>query len=191
MNDIIVALMALCIALSIGCSRHEVTNKTEPVELDSSPMPEETRPPIYVHISSMMSEELCDRLISIDTMPGRDPNITDPIYESLILKGNEAVPCLIDKIDDTTPMPDPRYSVPHWQNFKVGDTAVFILLTISSKDDDDAWEENLLKSLPPKNRAEWKTNGIYAYFNYVSEPQNRKELRKWWLEWAKDNLKKQ
>lgn len=134
----------------------------------------------------MSASELCDRLISIDTMPTHEPNVTDPIYESLIAKGEEAIPCLVEKISDTTSMPDPRYSVPRWQHFKVGDAAVFILLDIISRDDLES-EKLMIQSLSTKYAEEWETNGIYAYFSYVSESKNRSALQRWWKNWLKEN----
>ncbi len=122
-------------------------------------------------------------------MPTKDPTITDPIYESLIAKGDEAIPCLVENIPDTTAMPDPRYSVPHWQHFAVGDTAVITILDIASQHDEDQWKKLMLRSLPLKYREEWESNGIYAYFNYVSEPQNRKALQNWWKNWLRENAK--
>jgi len=122
-------------------------------------------------------ESLCNRLNEIKKLPYRDPNDTDPIYEALIAKGKEAMPCLIEKITDETPMTDPR-EAPPWQHYKVGDTAVFILARIA-KD-----EEILQEMLPIKYRKEWETNGVYAYFNYVSESKNRGELRRWWRSWG-------
>lgn len=63
----------------------------------------------------------------------------------------------------------------------VGDTAAFILVDIAGDDD------LLQQMLPPRYRDEWESNGIYAYFNYVSEEENRKELQKWWQDWLRDN----
>ncbi|HEX6126725.1 MAG TPA: hypothetical protein VFZ23_15240 [Pyrinomonadaceae bacterium] len=181
------SLVAFCIVLSLACSRStEVANKIADPEPDLQPTPASIKPPIHIHISGMSSSELCDRLISIDTMPTHDPTITDPIYESLIAKGDDAIPCLVEKISDTRPMPDPRYSVPHWQHYKVGDTAVLTLLDIVSRDDSE-WENLMIESLSPKYAEEWRTNGIYAYFNYVSEVKNRKELQRWWTKWLKEN----
>ncbi|MGB7210004.1 MAG: hypothetical protein WBD27_15195 [Pyrinomonadaceae bacterium] len=183
-------LVAINIVFSIGCSRPIADNGNKPgPEPEIQPTPERTKPPIADHISSFSSSQLCNRLISIDTLPTRDPTITDPIYESLIAKGEDAIPCLVERITDNTPVPDPRYSVPHWQHYAIGDTAVFILLDILSKGDDDEWERRLLESLPQKYRDEWETNGIYAYFNYVSEPKNRKELQRWWKTWLSKNKK--
>ncbi len=106
--------------------------------------------------------------------------LSSPIYESLLLKGNEAIPCLVERIGNDTLIKDPSYSVPSWHRFAVGDTALFVLLRILSKGDDKEWEKRLLESLPQKYQEEWEFNGIYAYFNYVSEPQNCKELQSWW-----------
>ena len=182
----VTCLITFCFVLSIACSKAtEVSNKIADPEPDRQPTPANTKPPIYVHIAGMSSTELCDRLISIDTLPIRDPTITDPIYESLIAKGDDAIPCLIEKITDTTPVPDPRYSVPHWQHYKVGDTAVLALLKIASRDSSE-WEKLMIASLSPKYAAEWESNGIYAYFNYVSEPKNRKALQGWWKKWLKE-----
>jgi hypothetical protein len=180
----------ICLVLLIACADSTAVkeNKRDRVP-EAQPTTEATKPPIPIHISQMSSAELCDRLISIDTLPTHDPTITDPIYESLIAKEKEAITCLVEKITDKTPVPDPRYSVPHWQHYAVGDTAVFVLLRILSRDDDSKWEKLMTDNLPPKYKEEWETNGIYAYFNYVSEPRNRKELQNRWKKWLKENEK--
>jgi hypothetical protein len=131
--------------------------------------------------------ELCDRLGEIRKLPNRDPNDTDPIYEALIAKGDDAIPCLVQRITSDKKMPDPR-EAPTWQHYAVGDTAVFILIDILCSEDLER-EKLLIEMLPPKYEEEWKTNGIYAYFNYVSEPRNRKELQNWWKKWLMDNKK--
>ena len=145
-----------------------IANTTHP-----TPQPTET---LNTTFRDENVESLCNRLSEIKKLPYRDPNDTDPIYEALIAKGKEAMPCLIEKITDETPMPDPR-EAPSWQYYKVGDTAVFILVRIANDD------EILQEMLPVKYRKEWKTNGVYAYFNYVSESKNRDELQRWWRSW--------
>jgi hypothetical protein len=85
-------------------------------------------------------------------------------------------------------MKDPR-EAPVWRHYAVGDTAVFILLRVVTKDDNQEWEKLFLKMLPPESQEEWKTNGIYAYFNYVSESKNRKSLQIWWKNWLKEKSK--
>ena len=133
--------------------------------------------------------QLCAKLKDIKVLPTFEPTPTDPIYEALLVKSDAAIPCLIANIADRHEVPDPRYSVPVWQHFAVGDTALFTLLDILSKHDGHDWERRLLESLPDKFRQEWKTNGIYAYFNYVSEPRNRNQLKTWWKNWEMRNHK--
>jgi hypothetical protein len=179
--------VAICVVLSIGCARStDVSSKEPNREPDGQPTPARTKPPIPIEITSLSSTQLCNRLAAIETIPTFDPTITDPIYECLIAKGDDAIPCLVEKISDKTLTSDPRYSVPHWQYYAVGDTAVFILIDILRRDDVER-EKLLIEMLPPRYKNEWKTNGIYAYFNYVSEPKNRKELRRWWENWIRNN----
>src|SRR5687767_5122533 len=156
-----------CLVIFLACSRPNEEGTGEPInQLEIiQPTPELTKPPVPVHIAELTSSELCDRIGQIEVLPNRDPTITDPIYESLLLKGDEAIPCLVEKIGNDTLIKDPRYSVPTWHSFAIGDTALFILLRILSKGDGKEWEKRLLESLPRKYREEWETNGIYAYFN--------------------------
>lgn len=121
-------------------------------------------------------EYLCKQLDRIKKLPYRDPNDSDPIYEALLKRGEEAIPCLIEMITDERAIADPR-EAPKWQNYKVGDTAVFLLARISNEDG------FLERMLPPKYQEEWKSNGVYAYFNYVLESGNRKALKERFQEW--------
>lgn len=150
--------------------------------------PEKTKPPIPIEIRNLKADQLCNKLEDIKVIPNRVPEETDPIYESLILKGDESIPCLINRITDNKKVPDPRYSVPTWQHYAVGDTAVFTLLDIASTDDSE-WEKLMLEMLPPRAEKEWDTNGIYAYFNYVSEQKNRHQLQNWWKDWFQKKKK--
>lgn len=134
------------------------------------------------------AKNLCNQLVKIKKLPYRDPADTDPIYEALIAKGADAYSCLIEKITDTKKMKDPR-EAPMWSHYTVGDTAVFVLVRSVSNGDEKIEERLLKEMLPPKYREEWKTNGVYAYFNYVSESKNRNELQRWWRNWLKEKTK--
>ncbi len=159
-----------------------------PAPTFKTPVPEKIKPPIPIEISSLKADQLCNKLEDIKVIPNRVPEETDPIYESLILKGDEAIPCLINKITDSRKISDPRYSVPTWQHYAVGDTAIITLLDIASNDDLE-WVKLMLEMLPPKAEKEWETNGIYAYFNYVSEQKNRHQLQNWWKDWFQKKKK--
>ena len=175
------AVFGLLAAALFGCAdKSSVVNRSEAADLE--PMPQPTRFVPDPAIQSEGAEVLCGRLSEIKKLPYRDPNDTDQIYEALMAKGKEAVPCLIEKITDETPMEDPREAQP-WQQYKVGDTAVFILADIAVKVE-PVEGEILQRMLPPVSAKEWETNGVYAYFNYVWESENRKELQKWWRRWA-------
>jgi hypothetical protein len=188
---IVVLVLGLNIIFSIGCAPiagegDRITSAKS--ELPETPEPQPTKRAVPFEILNSSPTELCDRLSEIELLPYKDPNETDPIYEALVAKGAQAYPCLVEKITDKKRMPDPRQA-PHWQHYAVGDTAVFILVRIIGGDDDLLQEKLLKEMLPPPYREEWKTNGIYAYFNYVSEPKNRKELQKWWKNWLNDYKK--
>jgi len=190
MNLSCFALVLFVSSLS-GC-QDRIVDAVQPAKTPltvATPEPKSTKPPIPEELLNASPEQLCAKLKDIKTLPTFEPTPTDPIYEALVLKGDTAIPCLIENIADKREVPDPRYSVPVWQHFAVGDTELFTLLDILSKEDDHDWERRLLESLPETARQEWDSNGIYAYFNYVSEPKNRKELQRWWQNWLSRNKK--
>ncbi|MEK7855174.1 MAG: hypothetical protein AAB288_03715, partial [Acidobacteriota bacterium] len=154
------------------------------VQTETTPTPR----PIDPRLLSLPISSLCDRLGQIKLIDDRVPEDSDDLYKAIVAKGKEALPCLIEKIDERTKTPDPR-TAPKWQHFTVGDTALFTVLHIASKDDYKRWKELFLAPLPLAYREEWKTNGVYAYFNYVSEPKNRKALQNWWKNWLKGHVK--
>lgn len=127
---------------------------------------------------------LCDRLKELKTIPySYDEPVGDPIYDGLLAHGKKAIPCLIDKITDITPMHDPGPG-PVVQDYRVGDAAVFMLLMITKVE----WQPETM--LSPEYAKLWKTEGIYAYFAYVEKPENRKKIQEWWLNWMKEHLDK-
>lgn len=192
MKSVSIIFIVSIIIAAAGCSSAEPdgNNSASQNVTRATPEPEPTKFVLPAEYLDASPEELCARLAEVTILPYRDSNSTDPIYDAMVAKGNDAIPCLIEKISDTTKMSDPR-EAPKWQNYAVGDTAVFILLRILTEDKTEKWERMFLDMLPPKYREEWKTNGVYAYFNYVSESNNRKELQRWWQKWAKDNIARQ
>ncbi|MGQ0540912.1 MAG: hypothetical protein ACT4O9_03550 [Blastocatellia bacterium] len=187
-----IALIVAQILFVISCSPPAVgeipIRKNAGSETVPTPEVEPTKFQIPPELLNVSSQKLCDRLAEIKVLPHKDPNETDPIYEALIAKKEGAYPCLIAKITDSSKVPDPRQA-PHWEHYSVGDTAVFILVRSLSKDDDRLASQLLVNMLPPAYQKEWKTNGVYAYFNYVSEPNNRKQLQQWWKNCLSKNKK--
>lgn len=184
---ILLSSALLCVGCADATGENRLLSPSEQLPI-STPEPEPTAYVVPAEFRNASAENLCKRLSDIKVLPNKDPNDTDPIYESLIARKDAALPCLIDKIADARKMRDPR-GAPVWQRYAVGDTAVFIILDIVSKDHEYRWEELMLASLPQSSREEWKTNGVYAYFNYVLEPQNRKKLQIWWQNWLEENKK--
>jgi hypothetical protein len=128
---------------------------------------------------------LCDKLQGLKKIPYDSAEKGgDPVYDELLSNGSKVIPCLVEKITDTTVIADPREGDPHIHGFTVGDAAVFTLLIITKQD------KHPEKMLPQEAAKNWKTEGIYAYFDFVSESKNRATIQLWWKNWMKENLNK-
>ncbi len=109
----------------------------------------------------------------------------DEAYLALRNAGEAVVPCLIEKITDTTPMPDPRMA-PKYSGTVVGDVAFFMLLDITGLEFEAL--------LPDEVRESCRVNGVYAYFDYVANSEHRAQLqqrlRDWWRQRKPSEKKK-
>jgi hypothetical protein len=121
----------------------------------------------------------CNDLKKIRRIPFADEHVNDYFYNRIADAGPAAVPCLVDHITDTTKMHDPR-SEPTFSEFRVGDLAFFLLVKLDKVPFDEM--------LPPQVRARLPDEGVYAYFKYVSSPQNRRELQDVVRTWIEHNL---
>lgn len=123
------------------------------------------------------SNILCDRVSEIKHLPFKDGDETeiDKTYKSLYDAGETVIPCLINKVTDTTPMKDPR-NIPGPTDTRVGDVAYFVLVGISKL--------NFIELLPAQVQKEYETEGVYAYHQFVSNRKNRvklqADLKKWY-----------
>ena len=112
---------------------------------------------------------LCDSIKDIEMLPMKDEAVPDPAYNALISAGEEAIPCLIRKITDETRMKDPRQA-PTVRFVLVGDTAFFLLVRVANID--------FVELMPPDVRKVYEGDqGIYGYFKYINENNNRKKLQ--------------
>lgn len=122
---------------------------------------------------------LCARLGEMKDMPYHPGQRNDdPIYNGLMDAGASAIPCLIEKIVDTTPMQDPNKS-PSVSGFVVGDAATFMLLYITRV----PWQPESM--FPPSVAKTWTSRGIFAYYAYTEKPANRRAFQQWWKDWYK------
>lgn len=158
-------------------SRTPIGNATLPT---SSP----TLAPESVVSISEDPQTLCNRLHEVKRIPYSPGQLADdPVYDGLYKQGMAAVPCLVEKITDTTPMSDPGPGPASTPDYRVGDAAVFILLMITKTE----WQPETM--LSPEYAKRWKSDGIYVYYSYVEKLENRKKLQAWWRSWIKKNLK--
>lgn len=123
---------------------------------------------------NLFANNFCDRLSEIKEIPFKNEKVEDVVYNGLLEKGKDVIPCLINKLTDTTIMKDPR-KAPPYSNITIGDIAFFILLDITNLPFE--------KFLPENVQIEYKMSGVYAYFKYVNCYENRKLLQNNWLTW--------
>lgn len=131
--------------------------------------------------SVVTANEICSQLKYLKRLPNHYDNVSDdPVYNQFLSNRDQVIPCLIDKITDTTLMEDPSPG-PTVDNYRVGDAAMFVLLLITK----EKWQPETM--FPPKYAELWKTEGVYAYYGYVEQPANRQKLQLWWKGWMKNN----
>jgi len=122
---------------------------------------------------------ICDEIIEIQSIPMKGEG-GDDVFLKLMEAGELAIPCLIDRITDTTPVPDPRMA-PTFHGTVVGDIAVFMLARIT--------ERSFADFLPQEAADAYQVEGIYGYFRYVSDPTHRQAVQEQWRGWWKENGK--
>jgi hypothetical protein len=125
-------------------------------------------------IQQASAQGLCNRISAIKVLPFKDERVDDAAYNTLIEAGESVIPCLIAKVTDTAKMRDPR-KAPTYSDVRVGDVAYFVLLDIAKID--------FVGMLPAKIQKKYKTEGVYAYFEFVERYQNRKWLQRKLNEW--------
>ena len=112
-------------------------------------------------------------------MPFKDERVDDAAYNALINAGEEVLPCLIEKVADTTPMQDPR-GIPGPTDTRVGDVAFFVLIDIAKLDFDSM--------MPPEVKSRLKEEGVYAYHKFLNEEGNRKRFQSNLREWYRQKF---
>ena len=126
--------------------------------------------------SPLNAQALCNRVSEIKMLPVKGEQGIDLTYDSLIAAGDSVVPCLIDKVIDTTPMADPRGT--HKVDTRVGDVAYFVLV--------DSTKIDFIAPLPPEIQKAYKHDeGVYAYHRFVEKPENRLKLQQNLRDWYK------
>jgi hypothetical protein len=120
----------------------------------------------------------CNVISEIKVLPHKDEAAEDEAYIHLLRAGREAFACLVDRITDTTPMPDPR-KAPKYADTRVGDVAHFILANLTGVPFDEFFPEEV--------KARYRVDGVYAFFEFVANPLNRAILQERWRSWLAEN----
>jgi hypothetical protein len=120
------------------------------------------------------AKALCDRVAEIKALPHYDESGVDAVYDALAEAGDSVVPCLIEKITDTKIMPDPRCPRISTET-KIGDVAYFVVVSIT--------KIGFTELFPADVREKYKTEGVYAYHDYIERKGKRKQLQSKLREW--------
>jgi len=124
---------------------------------------------------------LCNRIAEIKELPYYDETGVDAVYDEFAKAGDTVIPCLIGKITDTTIMSDPR--CPRISEAtKVGDVAYFVLVHLTKTD--------FAEMLPAQVQKKFKTEGVYAYHEYIDRKGKRKELQSKLRQWYRQKYGK-
>jgi len=154
-------------------------SSAQPLVADKLP----SQTPVANNSSVLDANALCSRVSEIKQMPFKGEKVDDAAYNSIIEAGEAVLPCLIEKVADTTPMQDPR-GIPGPTDTRVGDVAYFLIVEIANLD--------FTELLPAKVQQEFKTEGVYSYHWFVSKRKNRLQLQTKLKEWyeQKNGVKK-
>lgn len=125
-------------------------------------------------VSVPEAQALCDRIAEIKELTDKVESGADAVYDEIVNAGEAVIPCLIEKVTDTTIMRDPRCPTISTAT-KVGDIAYFVLAIITKM--------SFTEFLPPDVREKYKTKGVYAYHDYIEQNGKRKELQSKLREW--------
>lgn len=120
--------------------------------------------------------DLCNQVSEIKILPMKQIRRRDATFDAFMEAGVRVIPCLIEKVTDETPMPDPC-EAPKYDDTRVGDVAYFLICDITQVD--------FVMLMPPEVEAKYRDQGVYAYFEFVENPKNRKRLqesREWYRE---------
>lgn len=151
-----------------------ITEDNNDAELTITPLKKSPKVKIFPDL-----EALSNRVSEIELLPYEKQSGIDEAYDALIEGGEPVVPYLIDKITDTTIMPDPRGTHVTDQT-TVGDVAYFVLIDITNLDFNEM--------LPDKVKQKSKTEGVYAYHEYIEKKGSRKQLQSKLREWYRQIL---
>lgn len=108
------------------------------------------------------SSTACPAVADIKTMPFRQEEGVDAAYDRFRY-ASDCDHVLIEALTSLRPMADPR--CPVYEGFVEADAALFVLI--------HKYDIDIPDLLPKSEHANWKAQGVYAYFAYVEVPEQR------------------
>jgi hypothetical protein len=113
--------------------------------------------------ASEADSSACDALLAIERLPFR-AGYEDVLCQVGLRDSEELQACLVQNITNVESIDDPR-EAPVVRTYVKGDTA-FMLLAMK-------YDWRIEDFLDEEARANWSEAGVYAYFDYVADPDNR------------------
>ena len=160
-----VIIFVLVVAATTACN-----STAQSSAIDKLPV----RTPVAANTPVIDPNTLCSRVSEIKHLPFPKEEPDDPAHIAILEAGEAVLPCLIEKVADSTPMKDPR-TIPGPTDTRVGDVAYFLVVDIGKLD--------FIELLPAKVQKEYETEGVYAYHWFVSKRKNRLQLQANLKEW--------
>lgn len=133
-----------------------------------------------LNVDKDTASEFCSRVSEIKRLPYKAETGVDEVYDGLIKAGDRVLPCLIDRVTDTTEMEDPRGTRMAGLKFVVGDLAYFMFIEIAKID--------FTELLPDKVKESYKTEGVYAFHDFVALKKNRIYLQRKLDDWYSEKF---
>ena len=124
-----------------------------------------------------LAELMCRQLPNAAAFPLKSFLSGDDVHDTLVLLSGVAQPCLVDRITDSTWMPDSR-SEP-LAAFHAGDAALWILA--------DAGLDWGKVVVPLLNQKQWNGVGVFAYFDWINRGNHRKLVQDAVKRWLKEH----
>jgi hypothetical protein len=162
------AFASIIIVIALGASCGRSVERTTAAYNDSPDRKESPSP--YGVSKTQDPSALCNRISEIKILPMKGEKGDDATYDDFMKAGDAVVPCLIERVTDTTKMRDPRQE-PGYPDveIRIGDIAFFLMVDIT--------KIPFTEPLPAEVQKEYAEDGVYAYFKFVKKPENRKKLQ--------------
>jgi hypothetical protein len=166
-----IKLLIVCAVFAgVSSCEHSTTGqKATTSQMIATPLPIRN-----IHSQSLTNEQivdLCSRLKEIQIVPPKGDRGMDPTFDSFMEAGDKILPCLIDQVVGIDHVGPPNPISPGYAGIQEtnGDVAFFVLLYLKDVTADQFLPEGL--------QDDYKEEGVYTYYKYVRNQENRKKIQ--------------